>query len=64
MNKTSKFSQYLMDNHDWFFGEPGVIATIVTAIAGAMIFGTISHCIAVIVCERYEMYKESKSQER
>ena len=53
-----------MDNHEWFFGEPGVIATIVTAIAGAMIFGTISHCIVVIVRERYEMYLESKSKER
>jgi hypothetical protein len=61
MNKPSKFSQYLMDNHEWFFGELGVVATIVTAIAGVMIFGTISHCIVVIVRERYEMYLESKS---
>ncbi len=64
MNKPSKFSQYLMDNHDWFFGEPGVIATMLTAIAGAMIFGTIANCIVIIVRERYEMYLESKSQDQ
>ena len=64
MNKPSKFSQYLMDNHEWFFGEPGVIATILTALAGVVIFGTIAHCIVVIVRERYEMYLESKNTDQ